>query len=131
MSSKNKILIHRYYDEIFNLGNIENLDKYLAHNFVDHNSPPNYPPGLDSAKKIYKMFFNKFPDRHATISDLISEDDYVVVRVNMRILHQDPNTNFERRANVTGIDIYKVVEQKITDHWGNFDELSLIQQLDN
>jgi predicted ester cyclase len=38
-----------------------------------------------------------------------------------------PSTN--KKATITGIEIYRIANGKIAERWGNFDQLGMLQQL--
>ncbi|MEZ4619865.1 MAG: ester cyclase [Caldilineaceae bacterium] len=64
--------------------------------------------------------------------DLLAEADKVVVRFRVRGTHEGdfmgiPATG--KAVDVPGIIIYRVADQKIVEHWMQFDALTLMQQL--
>ena len=73
-----------------------------------------------------------FPDIQMNVEDMIAEADKVVARVSVSGTHQgefmgiDPTGN---RVAITGIDILRIADGKIVEHWGNFDDLGMMQQL--
>jgi steroid delta-isomerase-like uncharacterized protein len=78
------------------------------------------------------MFRNAFPDFRAVIHDLIAEDDKVVTRKTFDGTHEGellgiPPTGKE--VTIELIDILRVADGKITDHWSVVDQLGLMQQL--
>jgi steroid delta-isomerase-like uncharacterized protein len=78
------------------------------------------------------MFRNAFPDFRAVIHDLIAEDDKVVTRKTFDGTHEGellgiPPTGKE--VTIELIDILRVADGKITDHWNVVDQLGLMQQL--
>ena len=78
------------------------------------------------------MFRNAFPDFRAVIHDMIAEDDQVVTRNTFYGTHEGellgiPPTGKE--VTIELIDILRVAEGKITDHWNVVDQLGLMQQL--
>jgi predicted ester cyclase len=78
------------------------------------------------------MFRNAFLDFRAVIHDMIAEDDQVVTRNTFYGTHEGellgiPPTGKE--VTIELIDILRVAEGKITDHWNVVDQLGLMQQL--
>jgi predicted ester cyclase len=78
------------------------------------------------------MFRNAFPDFRAVIHDLIAEDDKVVTRKTFDGTHEGellgiPPTGKE--VTIELIDILRVADGEITDHWNVVDQLGLMQQL--
>jgi len=80
----------------------------------------------------FNGFSRAFPDIHITISDLIAEGDKVVGRFTMEATHQGqfrtiPTTG--KTVQVTGIDIYTIVDGKLASLTREADNLSLLTQL--
>ena len=132
MSEENKALARRSIEDIFNTGNLDVADEVFAADYVDHDIPPGLPANLEGFKQLVSMYRAAFPDLHITIEDVIAEGDKVVLRWVAKGTHQGdlmgiPPTN--KQATVTGIDINRVAGGKIAEHWGNFDQMGMMQQL--
>ena len=128
----NKALVCRYLEQILNRGNLAAADELLAPGYINHALPPGMPPGRESAKWVHAMIRAAFPDFHYTIEDLIAVGDRVVVRGTGRGTHRGalfsiPPTG--RPVAITGIHIFRLAEGAIVEHWGNQDDLGMLQQL--
>jgi predicted ester cyclase len=69
---------------------------------------------------------------HMTVEDLIAEGDTVVARVVIRGTHRGeymglPATG--KQIEFSGFDCLRIVDGKFAEHWGTFDQLSMMQQL--
>jgi predicted ester cyclase len=69
---------------------------------------------------------------HFTIEDLIAEDDLVVVRWTNAGTHVGafagiPPTG--RTFTIAGIDIYRVADEQLCEHWHVIDQLGMLAQL--
>jgi predicted ester cyclase len=78
------------------------------------------------------MFRAAFPDGSMTIEDMIAEGDKVVTRKSYRGTHQGeflsiPPTG--RQIRVGLIDIMRIVDGKVVEHWNVGDDLGMLQQL--
>lgn len=129
---ENKAITRRFVDEVQTEGNIGAIDEFLADSFVNHSAPPGLPPDREGVKQLFTMFRNAFPDFRAVIHDLIAEDDKVVTRKTFYGTHEGellgiPPTGKE--VTIELIDILRVADGKITDHWNVVDQLGLMQQL--
>jgi len=67
-----------------------------------------------------------------TVEDVIAEEDRVVVRWTAQGTQQGellgvPPTG--KQVTVTGIDVYRIENGRTAEHWGNFDQLGMLQQL--
>ena len=129
---ENKSIVRRLYEEFFNQGNLNLADELFAPHYINRSAPAGRAPGPEGVKQSGFIFRTAFPDFHNTIEDLIAEGDKVVVRFTTRGTHQGtfmgiPPTG--KPVQWTGIDIFTIVGGKFVEAWGNYDELSLLQQL--
>lgn len=131
-ADQNKTLVRRFVEEAQTRHNLAAVDECLAPDFVDHSVPPGLPPDREGVKMQFTMFFNALPDLRAIIHDQIADADKVVTRKTLRGTHQGdllgiPPTG--KIVDIEVIDILRVKDGKITDHWNNVDRLGLMQQL--
>lgn len=133
MSEENKIISQRFYEQVFNQGNMSAADQLLLVGGVDHNPPgPGFAPGIEGVKQVVMMFRTAFPDLHLTVEDQIAEVDRVVSRITVRGTHQGellgvPPTG--KMVTVGLVDILRLDGGKIVERWGQFDALGMLQQL--
>jgi predicted ester cyclase len=133
MTTDNKNIIRRYFEEAWNLGHLEILDELIAPNYVNHDPfVPGLPPGPEGLKPIFGGFRTAFSDLHYTIEELVAEGDLVVTRWTMRGTHSGelmgiPPTG--RQVLVGGMQIERIVNGQIVEHWRKSDDLGLMQQL--
>jgi predicted ester cyclase len=132
-SNDSKTVFLRILDEGFNQQRSEIADELVSADFIDHAAAPGFPTeGPESLKATMAMFHGAFPDVHATVDDVIAEGDRVVVRTHWHGTHLGdffgiPPTGTE--FDLTAIDILRVVDGKAVEHWGNEDDLGMLQQL--
>ena len=132
MSEENKALFRQIVDEMVNKKNLGVLDELVDANFLDHNPPPGVAPGTEGMKEMMGMFFSAFPDLHSTIDLLVAEGDTVAGRMTTTGTHQGqfmdiPATG--KRVNFTETHIARIANGKMVEHWGNQDDLGMMQQL--
>ncbi len=128
----NKAIVRRYLEEAWNKGNVGILDELMAPNYARYMSGQASPLNREGQKQRITTFHSALPDLHLTIEDLIAEGDKVVFRITVRGTQQGmlmgvPPTG--KQVTVTAIDIARVAEDKIVEHWGQMDTLGLLQQL--
>lgn len=116
---ENKQVIRTYFEEVVNRGNLSLIDRTVARQ-------------AEGLRQVISMFFAAFPDAQTTIDDLIAEGDKVVVRSTTRATHKGalmgiPPTG--RSVRYTGIDIFRVADGKIAEHWFVRDHATLMEQL--
>jgi len=115
--------------EAYNEQNLDELDKLLTPDYVDHLLQLR---SLESFKQFYTQFYKGFPDTHSTIEDIIAEGDKVWTRSTVTGTHRGeyrgvPPTGKE--IAIRCVDIYRIVNGKIVESWGVYDFLDFYKQL--
>lgn len=67
-----------------------------------------------------------------TLEDLVADEEKAVARWSMNATNQGAFMGVDptgRRVTFTGIDIYHIVGNQLTEHWHEIDTLGLMQQL--
>jgi predicted ester cyclase len=126
-------LARRYFEEVWNRGQVDVLDELLAPEYVNHTpSFGNPPPGPNGLKPIVLAMRRAFPDLHFTIEDVVATPDAVAVRTTMTGTHTGDlfgTAPTYRRIKVMQIQIERVRGGRIVEHWRVTDELTLMRQL--
>jgi predicted ester cyclase len=129
LTDDNKALVQKFYEEIVNQKNLTALGQFVAPNAVNHTVPSGFPQG---PSQFLGLHFNAFPDLKVTVEDLLADGDKVVARVSILGTHQGAL----RAVSPTGkpftgmaINIFRIVNGKIVEHWGLADRLGALQQL--
>jgi predicted ester cyclase len=83
-------------------------------------------------KNLVTMFRAAFPDLHSTVDLLIAEGDIVVGRHATTGTHRGefmgiPATN--KQVSISEIHIVRIANGKAVEHWGNQDDMGMMQQL--
>jgi len=132
-AEQNKALVIRFIDELFNRGNIGIVDEISTPDFIEREQlPPGIPDGREGVKVLTSLLRNAFPDFKATIDDILAEGDKVVIRMTWSGTHKGefmgvPATG--KSVSFGVIDIIRITNGKVVEHWGQMDSMSLMQQL--
>lgn len=119
LTSKNKALMRRVYEELWNYGNPGLAAELFAR-----------PEGVE---RFVSQFLSSFPDLQHTIEEMISEGDQVAVRFSAQGTHLGPWMRFTptgRSIHYTGVTLARITEEKITAHHTWWDKGSLIEQIE-
>jgi steroid delta-isomerase-like uncharacterized protein len=133
-TEQNKTLVRRYWEEVWNNGNLAAVNQLIATDFDGHPLPgePDVGRGPAGQKQLVGMYRTAFPDLRMTIEDLTAEGDRVAVRWTARGTQTGemmgiPATG--KPTTVTGMVLNRLADGKIAEGWGNFDALGMLQQL--
>ncbi|MEW6195587.1 MAG: ester cyclase [Bacteroidota bacterium] len=127
----NEQLFRILIEDGFSKGDVSVFDKYSSADFIEHQNGIK-PQNVEGVKKAISNLHNSFPDFSLTIEDLVSDGDKVWGRLTGRGTHKKqfgpmPPTN--KKYEITVIDIMRFKEEKLIEHWGVADRLSLMEQL--
>ena len=131
-AEQNKAILRRFFEEIFNNGDLSVADEIVAADYVNHNPAPGETPGLEGLKEFVTNLRTAFPDVSFTIDDEVAEGDKVVTRWTCRGTHQAEFAGIPASGNhvtFSAINIHHVVDGKIQEAWVKWDTLDFMQQL--
>jgi steroid delta-isomerase-like uncharacterized protein len=126
--NEHRALVERVMTALVN-GDTDALDDVMAEEYIQHNA---LPDGRDGVKLLSQSLRAAFPDMTVEIHDVISEGDRVVARMSMEGTHSGPFLGVDatgKRVRVDSIDIWRVADGKLVEHWDSVDQLGLMQQL--
>ena len=131
-TEQNKATLKRFVEEVLNKGNLALVDELALPDAVDHNLPPGLPPGPAGYKLFVGAFRQAFPDLHYHVEDVIAEGDMVAQRT---LGHGTMKGDFQgmpatgKSASWSEIHIVRFANGKMVEHWGQVDQLGMLQQL--
>lgn len=131
--NQNRIVIHRYFEEVWNQGKLDVLDDLIAPDYLNHSaSTANPKPGPADLKPIVAHMREAIPDLHYEILDLIIAGDKVAVYT--RVTGTQASTLWGiapsgKRIDVRQMQIEWLRNGQIVQHWRITDELGLLRQL--
>ena len=132
MTTATQQMIERIPLEVINNNKFELIDELYATNYVEHTPQPGVPPTREGFKQTAIALKKAFPDLRYTIDDVVDGDDEIVHRLTARGTMTGefagmPATG--KQATWTEIHIGRVVNGRLTEHWGVIDQLSMLIQL--
>jgi len=115
--SEMKRFVRGHFEEFINRKNLDIADINFAPEFVEHGTdlPPGSLPGLVGTKQYVAGSFEKFPDLHVEILDMIAEDDRVVVRNHWTGTEVASGVKHE----LSGIVIWRIAHRQFVERWAH------------
>ncbi|MDQ3193045.1 MAG: ester cyclase [Bacteroidota bacterium] len=125
--------------KVFNMietGNIDELNNLVDQGFIDNTPDPAFTSnkkGHEYVKDIIQMYGNTFSNLRVEIKQIFSCENKVVVYSIFKGKHTGkikdiPASN--KDISFKNMDIFKLENEKVTEHWGVADNLSLMIQMD-
>jgi steroid delta-isomerase-like uncharacterized protein len=132
-SMKNaNITIYRTTTDLMNSGKMDDLTKYIADNYTEHQMMPGQKPGLAGLKEMMTNMHSAFPDMKFTINKVIADSNTVWAQFTMTGTNSGafmgmPATG--KKVNVDGVDIIRFENGKAVEHWGYMEDMKWMQQM--
>lgn len=127
----NRDVVKKYH-EVWSNGQVNELDKILAPDFVCHFIDGIEWKGIEGANSSITSHRKSFPDWNEEIVDMISEDDKVVTRFKSTGTQLGAFNGLDptgKKVTIYETAIFRIANGKIAEQWGFPDELSLRNQL--
>jgi steroid delta-isomerase-like uncharacterized protein len=126
-----KALVARYIEEVWNAADPVALDELTTPDFTYGLGGQ---PGRDRAgmRAFLTTMRTAFPDWRVRVVTAIAEGDTVAVRWDGEVTHRGDFHGIaptSRRVQVSGINLYRLVGDKIAAEWEQTDSLGLLRQL--
>jgi steroid delta-isomerase-like uncharacterized protein len=130
LQEQNKAVAKRAFEELLSKGKFELAEQLYAKDFVNHGIHRDI--GFDEDQAALKGWHEAFPDLTITPEKLIAEGDLVTIYWIARGTNTGTGNGLPatgKKAEQSGITIWRIVKGKIREEWSAFDQLSLMQQL--
>jgi steroid delta-isomerase-like uncharacterized protein len=133
MAQENSALIRRWFEEVWNKGNMDAIDEMASPNVIGHGQAQH---DTDIGLKEFRTFAvglrTAFPDFKVTIDQVIEQGDKVVARWTTTMTHKGEFMGFAptgKVVTITGTTIQRISDGKIVEGWDNWDQLGLLVQI--
>ena len=130
---KNKVLVRRFYKEVWDNGNVEFAERVFREDYVRHDlRPTTAASGAAGQARIAADFRRAFPDLRFAVDLVVGEDDLVVARwtasgTNTGLWGEVEPTG--TRATFSGVNIFRFKKGKVAEVWNHRDDLGLMEQV--
>lgn len=127
----NKRASRRALEEVYTGGDLDVVDELVNGDIVAHSPGVDFH-GITELKQFVASLREAFPDLRMTVEDQVAEGDKVVTRWTAQGTQKGsflgmPPTG--KAGTMTGVEIDRFVDGKVTECWTSADYLGLMQQL--
>ena len=129
-SDVNKAVALRLYAQL-NAGDVATVGDLVTEDYVEHDPLPGQGTGREGVVDRFSMLVRGLAP-HFTVDDVIAEGDRVVVRWTNAGTHTGQFLGLPATGlpfTIGGIDIYRVTDGLLCEHWHQIDQLSMLGQL--
>lgn len=135
MPDDRKTIVHEWFEQVWNQGNADTIDRLFAEDGVAHGlagADGTALRGPAGFRPFFQSFRDAFPDIRVDVEDAIVEGDKIAARCVVRGTHLGHGIGLaptNRPIEITGIVFVRVQDGKIAESWNNFDFALLNAQL--
>lgn len=125
--------LQRFYDDFINSNNLSVLDEIIGPNYINHAAPFGLANDKEGLKKLLEQFILAFPDQHIEAKMIFAKNDLAIAYWEITGTHQGVFFDVQptgKKIKMTGIDIDRVQNGKIVEHWGGEDMMTLLSQIE-
>ena len=122
----------RFYEDVVNHGKIAEIDRVFSADFVEHEPFPGLEPNREGVKEFFAMMRTAFPDLRFDVDFYLADGDKVAAYLTIKGTHRGEFMGLEptgRPINVRVIDIMRIRDGQVVEHWGVTDALAMMEQL--
>ena len=135
MPDSPEAVVHNWFEELWNQGREDTIDRLFAVDGVAHGLPtPDGSPlrGRDAFRPFFRTFRSAFPNIRVEVTETVCQEDMVTVRCHVTGSHQGHNLGVAATGNnidFWGMCMCRVRDGFIVEGWNSFDFLALYQQI--
>jgi len=128
--AKNKQLVEMLCKTVFQEHDFSKLDEIMRDDYIQHNE--DVPQGKDGFIQFFKQMFIAMPDFRYTPKKIVAEGDIVMMYSTTTATHSGEwlgNPATGNKLNFDVVDIFRIEDGKIAEHWDVADTLKLFTQV--
>jgi predicted SnoaL-like aldol condensation-catalyzing enzyme len=110
-NASNKKMVADFYQSLFGDKNTAAIDQYIGDTYIQHN--PALPDGKDALKKAVSGWFKGQPKDTVDVRHLGADGNFVYIHTKSKMGNKT----------VSILDIFRVENGKITEHWDIMQEV--------
>jgi steroid delta-isomerase-like uncharacterized protein len=126
-------VFHRFWEEAVSAGNLDAIDELVADDIVEHEEGfPGQPPGKEGVKFFVSTLREAFPDIKATVGNTLADGNLAAGEATLTGTHKGEFMGVpasDKSFEISSVDIIRVEDGKVAEHWGVTDTMSLMQQI--
>jgi predicted ester cyclase len=120
-TENNKSIVRRFYEEVVNTGNIDEIEGFISKEYTEVFDGKRHSVGIEGAKAHITGVRQTYPDLHLSIERQIAEDEWVVTCIVARGTHQGSWLGIKPTGKpvvFTVVNIDRVADGRIVEHGG-------------
>jgi steroid delta-isomerase-like uncharacterized protein len=133
MSREEIICIQKRFIDAVNNDELDKLNEMVSPNVIDNDPVTGQVPGPQGYIRFFKSLRRAFPDMSIDVEQIVAdEDDSVGFTYTFSGTHYGEYSGMSGTGNhvqIKGIQVSHFEQGKMTERWGNWDELDIMRQI--
>ena len=134
MSQDNVTIMRRWFDEVWNRGQLATIHELMAADAVGigQAGPDVTIRGPQEFQSFVEKLRGAFPDIQVTIEDAFAAGDKVAARWSATMTHSGDHLGLPasgKQVRITGISLAQIANGKIVAGWDNWDQMTMMQEI--
>lgn len=134
MSQENIAIVRRWFDEVWNRGQLATIHELMAADAVGIGQGGGGVAihGPQQFQAFVETLRGAFPDIHVAIEDAFAAGDKVAARWSATMTHRGDHLGISasgKPVRITGISLVQIADGKIIAGWDNWDEMSMMREI--
>jgi steroid delta-isomerase-like uncharacterized protein len=134
MPEKNVAIVRRWFDEVWNRGQVAAIHELMAADAVGigQSGPDGVLRGPQEFQAFVERLRGAFPDIHVTIEDAFEAGDKVAARWSATMTHRGDHLGLPatgKAVRITGISLVRIADGKIAAGWDNWDQMTMMREI--
>jgi len=134
MSSTPDAVVRSWFEELWNQGNEDAIERLFAANGIAHGLPSPDGQALrgpEAYRPFYRSFREAFPDVRVVVVRTVTEGELVTAHCHVTGTHRGDSLGKAsgKPVDFWGMTMVRVRDGQIVEAWNNFDFLSFYQQI--
>ncbi len=123
-AERNKMLVRKIVEEMFNLGNLDVAPEIFAADFVDrgHQQVADKKDGPQGFAELVGAVRSALPDLKATIQNMVADGDYVAMWNTATATHRGEFFGMPpsgQRIQMRDFHFFRFANGKVVEHWNS------------
>jgi predicted SnoaL-like aldol condensation-catalyzing enzyme len=127
----NKKIVETLVKDVMINHDLGKLDSYMRDDYIQHLS--RVPQGKEGFRQFFGNLLKAIPDLNYSVIKMIAEEDMVMIYVEVTGTHTGGEywgkAATGNKLNCEAVDIYRIEEGMIAEHWAVIDTLEYARQL--
>lgn len=132
MAMSAKEVVRMYWDEIYNQGKYELIEKLFSPKYEYHGGGGVEAKGFDGLRQFMDGYKAAFPGSRLTADVVVDGGNMIAVRTTFTGTHRGALGNIKptgKKVSVAAMEILRLSRGKIIEEWELADELDLMKQI--